>query len=171
MIQQTPAGSWQVKLLVVSDTHGQQGGLRAALDANRDAAALLFLGDGLRDLEAVRRTGPCPMIYEVRGNCDYDLQAPLKRLVSFGGVLFFLSHGYQYHVKGSCRELCQTAARQGADVALFGHTHTPFYGELNGIRAFNPGSAGAPRAGSASYGVITITGGVPEFEHRKLELP
>lgn len=162
------AEGWQVRLVVVADTHGRQEGLRAALDADPKADALLFLGDGLRDLEAVRRTGPCPMVYEVRGNCDFDLQVPQTRLVSFGGVLFFLSHGSQYHVKGSCRELAKAAAAKRAQVALFGHTHTPLYEEREGLILFNPGSAGAPRAGSASYGLVTVTAGGLKFEHRKL---
>ena len=87
------------KLIVVSDSHGNRDGLRAVLNAHRDADALIFLGDGLNDLTAVRRSGPCPLVYEVRGNCDYDRTVPSERLVSLGGLLIFMTHGNGYEVK------------------------------------------------------------------------
>ena len=45
------------KLIVVSDSHGNRDGLRAVLNAHRDADALIFLGDGLNDLELLEYAG------------------------------------------------------------------------------------------------------------------
>lgn len=67
------------QLIIVSDSHGNREGLVRVLDAHPKADALLFLGDGLADLAAVQQTTRCPMLYEVRGNCDYDKSVPADR--------------------------------------------------------------------------------------------
>lgn len=156
------------KLIVVSDSHGNRDGLRAVLNAHRDADALIFLGDGLNDLTAVRRSGPCPLVYEVRGNCDYDRTVPSERLVSLGGLLIFMTHGNGYEVKVTTTPLRKAAARRGADVVLFGHTHSPYYAYIDGVNLFNPGSISVPRVGRPTYGLLLIENSEPEFLHREV---
>ena len=62
-----------------------------------------------------------------------------------------MTHGHTLGVKGGRDELCREAARNGADIVLFGHTHVPSleYIEKGSIRGvdkplvlFNPGSLG-----------------------------
>ena len=44
------------KLLILSDSHNSASAVERILHAESDANAVVFLGDGLRDLEAVSYT-------------------------------------------------------------------------------------------------------------------
>lgn len=160
--------SKRIELLIVSDSHGSKDGLRKVLAAHPKADFLLFLGDGLTDLAAVRQTSPCPMVYEVRGNCDFDKSVPADRLITLGGLLVFLTHGDGYQVKLTTQPLRRAAAQRGADLVLFGHTHSPYYAYTDGIYLFNPGSISSPRVGRPTYGLLTIEEGQPDFQHREV---
>ena len=87
-----------MKLLVVSDVHGDLDALERAVDAEADADAVIFLGDGLREAEDLQDMRPELKIYSVRGNCDYASFAPPDGLAAFGGVLFYYTHGNLYNV-------------------------------------------------------------------------
>ena len=43
------------KLVILSDSHNSEPAIRRILKAEADADALIFLGDGLRDLEQIGR--------------------------------------------------------------------------------------------------------------------
>ena len=112
-----------MKLLVVSDVHGDLDALERAVDAEADADAVIFLGDGLREAEDLQDMRPELKIYSVRGNCDYVSFAPPDGLAAFGGVLFYYTHGNLYNVKNELDTLADAARARGADAALYGHTH------------------------------------------------
>ena len=70
-------------------------------------------------------------------------------------------------------QLAGLARDRGADLALFGRTHIPAREQFGDVTLFNPGSAGMPRHGQATYGLLSLPGGgafqlehreVPEFE-------
>lgn len=157
-----------MKLLVASDTHGNAAQLRRMLEKEAGAQALIFLGDGLRDLTFLDKEYPALRVYPVRGNCDYSCFEPAEGLAAFDGLLFFYTHGHGYEVKWTLTPIKAAARQRGAEVVLFGHTHTPYYEYENGLYIFNPGSLGHPRAGKPTYGVITNEKGRPRFEHREL---
>lgn len=156
------------KILVVADSHGAGHTLCRIAGQEGDADAMIFLGDGLRDLEFMQALYPDLWVYSVRGNCDYSAYEPAEGLVSFEGVLFFYTHGNAYSVEYTLHDLAETARARGADVALFGHTHIALCEEVGGVTLFNPGSLLRPRRGEASYGVITVEDGKASFEHRKV---
>ena len=58
-----------MKLLVVSDVHGDLDALERAVDAEADADAVIFLGDGLREAEDLQDMRPELKIYSVRRLC------------------------------------------------------------------------------------------------------
>ena len=154
------------KILVASDSHGSAYALCRVAGAELDAEAMIFLGDGLRDLEKLQQSYPRLRVYSVRGNCDYAAFEPAEGLASFGGMLFFYTHGDRYGVKYSRHRLAETARARGADAALYGHTHLARCETIGGVTVFGPGSVGEPRGGTASYGVILIENERPRFEHR-----
>ncbi len=156
-----------MKLLVVSDTHGDLRALRRAVDAEADAAAVLFLGDGLRDAEALGEERPALRLYTVRGNCDLASFAPSGALAPFGGVLFFYTHGHLYGVKSGLEQLADAAAERGAQAALFGHTHRQALERRDGVTLFNPGAL-STQSGRGQYGVVWVQDGKATFEHRQL---
>lgn len=154
-----------MQLLVFSDTHGSSGKMLDVIDRNaKDAEAVLFLGDGEEDANAIEAKYPRLPLYRVAGNCDYASFCPESGLAAFGGVLFFYTHGHNYGVKAGLDKLAQEAKARGADAALFGHTHIAHYEKRNGIHLFNPGSLTIPRGGGPSYGRITLQNNLPNFE-------
>lgn len=153
-----------MKLLVFSDSHHHTHRMAEAIEQHSDASACFFLGDGLHDIQEMETRFPGIPFYIAQGNCDFAAYEPLYGLAPFGGLLFLYTHGHSFGVKHSTDQLFLAAKEFGANAALFGHTHVPFYECHDGVHLFNPGSISMPRAGSPSYGVITIKDGVPEFE-------
>ena len=80
-----------MKLLVVSDVHGDLDALERAVDAEADADAVIFLGDGLREAEDLQDMRPELKIYSVRGNCDYAYFAP-RTGWPLSAVCYFIIH-------------------------------------------------------------------------------
>ena len=158
-------------LIVLSDSHGRVDKIEAAVSKNKNAAAILFLGDGLRDLDRAELYG-IPVI-SVRGNCDFFsslADTPEEQTVRFGEYNIMMMHGHSHYVKHGIGSAAAHAAASGADILLYGHTHErldkyiPDGEELGEtvlkkpLRVFNPGSIGAPRDGRYSFGLITIRG-------------
>lgn len=157
------------KLLILSDSHSNRGAVERILRAESDAAALIFLGDGLRDLELALTSHPQMRVYSVSGNCDYGALEPLDGLAAFDKVVIFYTHGHMYGVKYDLDTLAEAAAARGADMALFGHTHVPYVGQHGKVLLFNPGSCGRCYTGPDTYGVITLDNGkVLSCEHKEV---
>ena len=151
-----------MKILVTSDSHGAYD--RLCMAARREKPDVcFFLGDGLRDAGLLAEALPALPLYLVSGNCDFADFAPLRGLAPLGGLLFFYTHGHSLGVKNGIDTLWQAAHESGAEVALFGHTHSPFYEYWEGIHLFNPGALSQSRAGGPTYGVITLGSGEPVF--------
>ena len=134
------------KLLILSDSHSNRLALEHIQKAEADHIdALIFLGDGLRDLEQTLTLYPRLRAYAVAGNCDFGALEPLDGLAAFDGVVVFYTHGHMYGVKYDLDTLSDAAAARGANVALFGHTHVPVAERRGDVFLFNPGSCGPRR--------------------------
>ena len=164
-----------MKCLCFSDSHGFCSFFKKALDLHPDAEVVFFLGDGLADAESLAEKYTDKAWLMVRGNCDYS-SVSLGRAVekteaiTLMGKRIVYTHGDLYGVKYGEEGLIRLAESRGADIVLFGHTHTPFEKyvprEKGGVYLFNPGSIQAPaydRGGS--YGVIDITESGVCFSH------
>ncbi len=157
-------------LLVLSDSHGRVNKIEAALALNKNADAILFLGDGLRDISRAELEGKS--VISVSGNCDAFTfsAAPDEHMARFGEYNVLLTHGHAFYVKQTLSRAIAYAAQRDADLLLYGHTHTrhdeyfPEGTEIGGVtlrkplHVFNPGSIGNPRDGRYSFGIITIRG-------------
>ncbi len=157
-----------LKFLILSDTHGHRDRLRHLLKRHSDADGILFLGDGLAEVEAAVLEGGLPTLFSVRGNCDslaspYGCLRDEELLLTLGGHRILLLHGHTAGVKGGLGGAIALARRREATVLLFGHTHTPLAtylpaGEGGPLWIFNPGSLGRPLDGVPSYGLLTMDG-------------
>ncbi len=136
-----------MRILVVSDTHGDWKSLAAALSLlGRSVQALLHLGDGSGDVRAAAASGaPMPPAYGVRGNVDSDSSMPLLRRFDADGRLVMVAHGHRYPLGEGTACLRQAAKDAGARAFFFGHTHVPHYEERGGVSILNPGSLSRPR--------------------------
>ncbi|MBQ9901868.1 MAG: metallophosphoesterase [Clostridia bacterium] len=147
-----------MKILVMSDSHGRSDLVLKCILQHPDAEAVFFLGDVLIDMKGMDKRFPDRQFYCVRGNCDYDSDVPMERLVTLQGIPMLLTHGHAHGIKYGLDGLIRSAANQGAKIALFGHTHVPYNQYHDGIYLLNPGSLTRPRDCSRpSYGLIEIT--------------
>ncbi|MCQ2386052.1 MAG: metallophosphoesterase [Clostridia bacterium] len=155
----------KMEILVISDSHGVVSHVRKAVREHPDAKALLFAGDGLSDLGFLSAEYPDLDVYKVWGNCDYARPADSaeERMLTLDGVRIFLLHGHQWGVKGGYETAAAYARRNGADVLVYGHTHTPLSEYLldtpRPLLVFNPGSLGRPKDGKYHYGILTVQNG------------
>lgn len=147
------------KLLVLSDSHNTPQAIKRAIKAEKDVSALIYLGDGLRDLELALTEFPSLRTYAVAGNCDFNALEPQDGLAAFDQVVVFYTHGNLYGVKYDLDTLAQAAKARGAELALFGHTHNPCDEVRGGVRLFNPGSCGHGYTGGSTYGVLLLENG------------
>lgn len=87
------------KLLVLSDSHGARDAIKRILSKEQNNVdAVIFLGDGLRDLEQALAFFPHLRVYSVAGNCDYGALEPLDGLAGFDQTVVFYTHGHMYGV-------------------------------------------------------------------------
>lgn len=143
-------------LAVFSDSHGRWRPMCAAVEATAPDA-VLYLGDGLADLEKLRAQHPALPVYAVRGNCDGAAAAPDSRTEELGGVRLFLAHGHLQGVKWNMESFANSVHFSGAQLGLYGHTHRARYQELGGLCLLNPGSIGSRQ--SPTYALIEIKNG------------
>ena len=146
-----------MKICVFSDSHGDPDHMIEAVRAEKPDY-VFFLGDGERDLQDLGREFPGLPVAAVRGNCDLYSDLPADLVCAVGGVRIFATHGHRYGVKTDRRleALKYAAKRAGAEVALFGHTHSPCLEEEDGLTVINPGPGGRYRPG---YAVLEIEKG------------
>ncbi len=128
-----------MKILVLSDTHGDVWRLREIFSRESGFSLCIFLGDGERDLEPFFPMPNVPLI-GVRGNCDFCSSLPTKIVTQEGGKTIFCVHGHEQHVKYGNAWLRDAARDAKADIALYGHTHVPVQEYNNGLYLCNPGS-------------------------------
>lgn len=138
------------RILVLSDAHGRTGNVFDAIDRHRKSLSLvLFCGDGERDIDAAEAYFQELRFVNVCGNCDFGSDLPVQQMVEFERKRILCTHGHIYHVKYSYRELTDAARCAGADICVFGHTHTPHTDYDDGLHLLNPGSIAA-----GHYGLI-----------------
>ncbi len=156
-------------LLVTSDTHGRADLLELAFRRTRPDG-VLFLGDGLRDLNILPAD---TTLRAVCGNCDWTARedAPPVRVEQIAGYRIYMTHGHLQGVKLSLDAAIENAAAAGADVLLYGHTHVPFEKTYSvGTQIGNavlrkpllvlcPGSLGQPPDGHPSFATLTLAEG------------
>lgn len=126
-------------IVVLSDSHGNYPAVIRSVDMVPEAAAVIHLGDFCDDvlpLEAVFSG----TVFRVPGNCDLHSRLPREAVLSLEGVTVLICHGDRYSVKGGLERLEAHAARLGAEVVVYGHTHMPLISSHGGILFVNPGS-------------------------------
>ncbi|MDR2525400.1 MAG: YfcE family phosphodiesterase [Oscillospiraceae bacterium] len=140
-----------MRILVCSDSHGRGYDLLAAAEAQPSAEILVFLGDGENDSDAWLSL-PGKKLHRVRGNCDFVSSLPDCTLFQVADKRVLCAHGHLYRVKHGLEDYRRHAREAGVQIALFGHTHTPYVDYADGLYLFNPGAIRDKR-----YGFVDIT--------------
>jgi len=147
-----------MKILVISDTHGNFAEIRKVLSRENDADAIIHCGDIEGDEQNLKKLAGNRILKMVSGNCDFFTLLKSDECFTLCGHTFFLTHGHQYGISMGCEYLLEEGISRGADMVLFGHTHRPTLIQHKDIMALNPGSLSYPRQENRipSYAVITI---------------
>ena len=143
-----------MRILVVSDTHGDEYALRAAILKQPRAEVVIHLGDGEEEAANAKDSFPNKMFLMVRGNCDWGSMLPVEEMTMLAGKNIFYTHGYTYNVKYGTYDIVSAAHRQKANVLLFGHTHVALTEYRDGLYIMNPGSL---HGSTGTYGILDIT--------------
>ncbi len=143
-----------MRILVLSDIHGDtQSAINAVAD-QPEANIILFLGDGIGAIDKLMDMYPNKTYYCVAGNCDIGSIEPTTRFIECNGKRILMTHGHEYFVKYGLGSAVNTARRNQCDILVYGHTHRPETHYDNGICILNPGSLS--RSNSHTYGIIDI---------------
>ncbi|MBM7624845.1 YfcE family phosphodiesterase [Sporohalobacter salinus] len=155
-----------MKLLCISDTHGETKKLQRIIKSVDEIDILLHAGDYIRDVDSINQHEF--KVFSVKGNCDRGTNGKFKKVIGINDKKLLLVHGHQYGIKYGLHKLSYQVAEVEADIVVFGHTHRSLCLKENGILYFNPGSVTYPRDGSASYGIIEIEGDKIESRIEKI---
>ena len=151
----------RMRIGVLSDTHLRTPDemLEHILeDVFADAEMILHAGDIVtrRVLDRLDQRG----VIAVCGNMDdYEVadSLPMLRLLSVAGKRLGLIHGWGSK-DGLAQRILARFQEDMPDIIVYGHSHVPFWGTVDGTYLFNPGSASRNRySGSATVGLLEIT--------------
>lgn len=137
-----------MKIVVISDTHGDLSALRRVAMVENDADVYLHAGD----VEA----SPLDIspFAAVKGNCDYAY--PEYKLRFETKTPFGILHMEHYPIEGTM--LLKSMYEDGVRIFIHGHTHEREEIMLSGVRIFCPGSLVMPHDCSAgTYLVLLIS--------------
>ncbi|MBC8018156.1 MAG: metallophosphoesterase [Verrucomicrobia bacterium] len=144
-----------MRILVISDTHGNFPLAFKACDMAGAFNVLIHLGDGGDDAALLENALEAEVIH-VAGNCDLGSASPRELLWECEGKKLLLVHGDAYGVKNGLGRLEKRAREVGADAVLFGHTHRATIITLSGILAVNPGTL-IRASQHATFALLEIT--------------
>lgn len=148
-----------MRIIVISDTHGNVNAIESVFLRNHDADLFIHLGDGDRDLDTFLSANPdyTDRTVNVCGNCDFNSLSPGFVVLPLFGHKIFATHGHLFAVKNSLEIIKKTAKENDCDIILYGHTHSRCNINEDGFHILNPGSASIPRDGNKpSFGHIDI---------------
>jgi len=148
-----------MKILVVSDSHGNEHILTQLALKHQDCSYFLHLGDS--EL-------PRFMIYpfiSVKGNCDFE-DYPLFKKINLPFGFLFLEHGHN-----DLYNNIDYIKSKNCLVYLHGHTHKHYLKKIDGIYIANPGSLTRPRDGDkGSYLIINAENNKLSFDFHFIDL-
>lgn len=137
-------GRVNMKILIVSDSHGRMNNLIKVIDKVKPIDLMLHLGDFEGNEDLLREIAPCN-VEMVSGNNDYYTNLEKEKVIKLGNHTVFLAHGHRYGVNFRTDYIKEAALEHKADIAIFGHTHRPLIDLSGSVWTINPGSISQPR--------------------------
>lgn len=140
-----------MRILVLSDSHGDYFSMKKAIEAQPTAEVVVFLGDGHMDFERCKPLLNGKRIYAVKGNNDFHCDYPKYQVINEGGMNIYITHGNYEYVKSSFGRLIKVAQDNDCPLALYGHKHEQREENCDGVKLFCPGALL-----NDEYGVVDI---------------
>ena len=100
-----------MRILVLSDSHGDIYSMKKAIDAQPTAEVVIFLGDGYADFEKCKPLLDGKQLYCVKGNNDFYCNYPKNAIIEEGGLKIYITHGHYEYVKSGLAGLISVAKR------------------------------------------------------------
>ncbi len=100
-------------------------------------------------------------VLAVCGNMDDSEVAravPQIRIIPVAGIRIALIHGWGGK-RGLEERLATRLKPDNPDIIVYGHSHVPYWGEVQGTMMFNPGAVSSPYADGGTVGRIEIVDG------------
>lgn len=144
-----------MKIVILSDTHGNFNGFFNVVNRNDDADLFLHLGDGYNEYLKIREIFKDKTIYMVKGNCDF-FDLPQQKILDVEGKKLFACHGDKFNVKMGLDEYIKFAKSKNFNIIVYGHTHIRFIHKEEDLCIINPGSLTLPRKFGPSYCVLYV---------------
>lgn len=147
-----------MRIIVVSDTHGNNGPFLEKAITMEKPDMIFHLGDFVADAKKISKIMEIEYI-AVKGNGDYAIMDVNEdELLEINGKKIFLTHGHRYNVHYDTHDLYKKGLELGADLVLFGHTHMAIIEKKKDLIIMNPGSPSSPRSldRKRTFGLITI---------------
>lgn len=154
-----------MKILIVSDTHGNHGNLDKILELAGDIDMFIHLGDVEGGEDYLNAVIECEK-HIVRGNNDFFSDLPREEEFYIGKYRVFITHGHSYYVSLDPEYIREEGKARCADIVMFGHTHKPYFEEKEDTILLNPGSVSYPRQEGrrGSYMIMELNEGEnPKF--------
>ena len=142
-----------MKVLILSDVHGQIETLQTILERHQDVDACLSAGDQ----ELPQSWLDKHAIQAVYGNAYQDSGQAIIQTV-FDAWRVVMVHGHQHHVHRSDHGLVQLMVQTQADMVVHGHTHVLRLTKTEKGYLLNPGAVSHSRSSfPSSYVVADFT--------------
>ncbi len=155
------------KVLIVSDTHGDNRNFEAVLDKVGQPDFFIHCGDLEGSAYYYEHVLKCEKAM-VSGNNDWTSGLRSMEYAEINGFSMLIVHGHRYGVHYGTEALKDLAVDNAVSAVLYGHTHVPDleYDDENDIWIANPGSLSYPRQDGRrpSYILLEIEDdGTPHF--------
>jgi putative phosphoesterase len=142
-------GDNMTKIAIFSDTHRDEKAINIMKEISKKVDFLIHLGDNITDINS----NIACVTYNVKGNCDRNIDFIENSLIKIENYNFFLTHGHLY----SFDSLYYKAKEENANFVLFGHTHVALIEKYENIYFVNPGSIPHPRDNTkGTYAILNI---------------
>ena len=131
-----------MKIGVISDTHIPGTALSlppAVFELFKGVDLILHAGD-IVDQSVLDELAVLAPVEAVAGNMDgpeLHLKLPARKIIRLGGYTCGLIHG-KFRIDIQKDMIMKEFSN--VDLIVYGHSHTPFWGKVNGIHFLNPGS-------------------------------
>lgn len=143
-----------MKLLVFSDTHGDELAFFDMIEKEKNYDALYCAGDSGFSMSFLTNNN----IISVKGNYPFGPNLPLEIIKEIQGHTLYLTHGHVYGVKFGLKRLIKQAKDLSASICIFGHTHKAYLESKQGIYFLNPGALSYSKSSqNPSYARIILT--------------
>lgn len=155
-----------MRILIISDTHGNHKNLDKVLERIGKIDMLLHMGDTEGGEYYIEATAGC-LVHIVTGNNDFFADLPREKVLELGKYKVLMTHGHSYYVSLDTSRLKQAARDRGINMVMYGHTHKPDIDLEDDVIAINPGSLAYPRQTGrrGTYVIMEIAqDGTAEFE-------